>query len=482
MTSSSTRTRFAPSPTGRLHLGNVRTALFNFLFARNLGGRFMLRSEDTDKERSQEQFLDQLMRDLRWLGMEWDEGPDTGGPSGPYRQSDRHEIYNSYLDSLLKDDLVYPCWCTAAELAIHRKARLAAGKPPIYDREWGRFSEKEIDRRREAGQRPALRFRVPDQGAVSFVDLVRGEQVFRVETIGDFIVQRSDGSPSFFFGNGLDDALMGVSHVLRGEDHLSNTPRQLLLLQALDLPIPRYGHLPLLVDSAGAPLSKRKGAAALTDLRAEGLLPGAINNYLARLGHAFESGDLMSSDQLADHFSISRIGNTPARYDPHQLEHWQHLALMQCSHEEIDEWAKDQALSEVPGEIRTRFIELIRPNVARPDELSQWAQRLFGGDDIDHAETVDSELRQADPALFRAAVAAVDEGFEDLGHLATEVTAATGLRGRKLFRPIRLALTGFPDGPELGPIIGIMPRQIIRQRLLRWSGAEASANDGEERA
>ncbi|MGI9264455.1 MAG: glutamate--tRNA ligase [Gammaproteobacteria bacterium] len=481
MTSSSTRTRFAPSPTGRLHLGNVRTALFNYLFAKNLGGRFLLRSEDTDKERSQEQFLDGLMDDLRWLGMTWDEGPDIGGPEGPYRQSERDDIYSSYLDSLLRDERIYPCWCTSAELAIHRKASMAAGKPPIYDRAWGRFSDKEIDRRRASGQRPALRFRVPDQGSVSFNDLVRGEQEFDVGTIGDFIVQRSDGSPSFFFGNGVDDALMGVSHVLRGEDHLSNTPRQLLLLQALELPIPLYGHLPLLVDSAGAPLSKRKGAAALSELRLEGLLPDAINNYLARLGHAFESGELMSSGQLAGHFSVGKIGKTPARYDPQQLEHWQHLALMNCSHEEIIDWAGDEILGDVPVEIRPRFIELVRPNVKRPAELADWVRRFFD-ENLGVDGAVEGELQQADPALFRVAVEAVDSGVEDLAGLATAVTGATGLKGRNLYRPIRLALTGVADGPELGPIIGIMPRDIIRQRLLRWCVTGISTDDGEKRA
>jgi nondiscriminating glutamyl-tRNA synthetase len=481
MAYSTIRTRFAPSPTGSLHLGNVRTALFNFLFTRRQGGSFLLRSEDTDRERSHEPFLDQLMADLRWLGLDWDHGPDVGGPDGPYRQSEREDIYRSHVDRLLDEDRVYPCWCTAGELAMHRKARLAAGKPPIYDRDWGRFTDKEIDRRRGAGQKPALRFRVPDQSTIGFSDLVRGEQVFRLNTIGDFIIQRSDGSPSFFYGNALDDALMGITHVLRGEDHLSNTPRQLLLLEALDLPIPNYGHLPLLVDSHGSPLSKRKGAVSLAELNKAGLLPGAVNNYIARLGHAFESGDLMSIEQLADHFDIGKVGRTPARYDPVQLEHWQHLALISCTHQEISEWAGNQSLSDVPDDIRERFVELVRANVSRPEELSQWAVRLFG-QEFEYSKAVQDELQAVNPGLFHAAADALDGGATNLREVAQAVTAATGLRGRNLFRPLRLALTGTPDGPELGPTIEIMPSDILRRRVIRWSAVAQSTADGEERS
>jgi nondiscriminating glutamyl-tRNA synthetase len=481
MAYSTIRTRFAPSPTGSLHLGNVRTALFNFLFTRRQGGSFLLRSEDTDRERSHEPFLDQLMADLRWLGLDWDHGPDVGGPDGPYRQSEREDIYRSHVDRLLDEDRVYPCWCTVGELAMHRKARLAAGKPPIYDRDWGRFTDKEIDRRRGAGQKPALRFRVPDQSTIGFSDLVRGEQVFRLNTIGDFIIQRSDGSPSFFYGNALDDALMGITHVLRGEDHLSNTPRQLLLLEALDLPIPNYGHLPLLVDSHGSPLSKRKGAVSLAELNKAGLLPGAVNNYVARLGHAFESGDLMSIEQLADHFDIGKVGRTPARYDPVQLEHWQHLALISCTHQEISEWAGNQSLSDVPDDIRERFVELVRANVSRPEELSQWAVRLFG-QEFEYSKAVQDELQAVNPGLFHAAADALDGGATNLREVAQAVTAATGLRGRNLFRPLRLALTGTPDGPELGPTIEIMPSDILRRRVIRWSAVAQSTADGEERS
>jgi nondiscriminating glutamyl-tRNA synthetase len=481
MAYSTIRTRFAPSPTGSLHLGNVRTALFNFLFTRRQGGSFLLRSEDTDRERSHEPFLDQLMADLRWLGLDWDHGPDVGGPDGPYRQSEREDIYRSHVDRLLDEDRVYPCWCTVGELAMHRKARLAAGKPPIYDRDWGRFTDKEIDRRRGAGQKPALRFRVPDQSTIGFSDLVRGEQVFRLNTIGDFIIQRSDGSPSFFYGNALDDALMGITHVLRGEDHLSNTPRQLLLLEALDLPIPNYGHLPLLVDSHGSPLSKRKGAVSLAELNKAGLLPVAVNNYIARLGHAFESGDLMSIEQLADHFDIGKVGRTPARYDPVQLEHWQHLALISCTHQEISEWAGNQSLSDVPDDIRERFVELVRANVSRPEELSQWAVRLFG-QEFEYSKAVQDELQAVNPGLFHAAADALDGGATNLREVAQAVTAATGLRGRNLFRPLRLALTGTPDGPELGPTIEIMPSDILRRRVIRWSAVAQSTADGEERS
>jgi glutamyl-tRNA synthetase len=237
MSSAPLVTRFAPSPTGFLHLGNARTALLNYLAARKVGGRFILRVEDTDEARSNEEFMRALFADLHWLGIHWDEGPDIGGPHAVYRQQQRRAIYEEWLSRLDAAGLTYPCFCTPAELSISRKRQLAAGQPPRYDGKCRKLTPEERAERLVKGQPAALRFRVPQGQMVVFNDLVHGEQRFNSDDIGDFIIRRTDGSTAFFFSNAVDDALMGVTLVLRGDDHMTNTPRQILILQALALPV-----------------------------------------------------------------------------------------------------------------------------------------------------------------------------------------------------------------------------------------------------
>ncbi len=244
-------TRFAPSPTGSLHLGNARTALFNYLAARASGGRMVLRVEDTDAERSEERHLERLLADLHWLGVEWDEGPDVGGPHGPYRQSQRGPHYSAAIARLREKGLAYPCFCTPEELSLSRRTQLAAGRPPRYAGTCAALAADEVERRIGEGTGYAMRFRVPSGRVVDFDDLIHGPQRFASDDIGDFVVSRADGSAAFFLGNAIDDAAMGVTLVLRGDDHLANTPRQILLLEALDLPVPRYGHLPLVLADLG---------------------------------------------------------------------------------------------------------------------------------------------------------------------------------------------------------------------------------------
>jgi nondiscriminating glutamyl-tRNA synthetase len=324
------KTRFAPSPTGYLHLGNVRTALFNALLARREQGSFLLRIEDTDRERSRPEYVAALLEDLRWLGLDWQEGPEIGGPHPPYAQSERAAIYAGYYQRLEERGLVYPCFCSPAELALSRKTQLAAGRPPRYAGTCARLSEAERQARRRRGLQPTLRFRTPPGQLVQFIDLARGPQQFASDDIGDFIIRRADGGPQFFFANAVDDALMGITHLLRGEDHLSNTPRQLLLLEALDLPAPHYGHLALIVGADGGPLSKREGHFSVRELRATGYLPEALLNDLARIGHSYAHDHWMSLAELAEAFTLERLGRAPARYDEAQLLHWQSEAV-QCA-------------------------------------------------------------------------------------------------------------------------------------------------------
>ncbi|MGH8162666.1 MAG: glutamate--tRNA ligase, partial [Gammaproteobacteria bacterium] len=430
------RTRFAPSPTGRLHLGNARTALFNALYAAHSGGRFVLRIEDTDAARNRAEHDAALLEDLRWLGLDWAEGPDCGGGFGPYRQSERGPIYRRYLDRLVAEDRAYPCFCSADELSAQRERARTEGRAPRYDGTCARLASAEVKRRLAAGEPAALRFRVPEDEIV-FDDLVHGEQRATGSDIGDFVIRRTDGSPAFFFANALDDALMEITHVLRGEDHLANTPRQILILEALGLAAPRYGHLPLVLGTDDQPLSKRSGSASVAELREAGILSNALANYLLRLGHTTTNNELLGAEELERAFDPARLGHSPAHYDPAQLRHWQRLAVHGLNPVEARRWAGDTAM---PEERWSDFWDLVRGNVARREDVVAWAETLTN---LPEAEA----LAGAPVELVEAAVELSPE--EDYGRFVRELRERTGLGGRKLFQPLRAALTGRHDGPEL---------------------------------
>lgn len=327
MSSSPLVTRFAPSPTGHLHLGNARTALLNYLAARKSGGRFILRLDDTDEVPDAEGYIHDLLADLRWLGLTWDEGPDVGGPQAIYRQQHRRAIYETWLAKLDAAGLTYPCFCTPAELNASRRQQIAAGKPPRYAGTCRALSESQRCERLVRGQPGALRFKAPSDRTVNFVDLVQGERRFVADADGDFILRRADGGTASFFSNAIDDALMQVTLVLRGEDHLANTPRQLLILERLGLTAPRYAHVPLLLGGDGVPLSKRRGHVSLQGLRQRGFLPGAVRNYLVRLGHSCNTDTWLDDEAMIQAFDLSRLGREPARFDAAQLQRWQTEAL-----------------------------------------------------------------------------------------------------------------------------------------------------------
>ena len=464
MTTKIIKTRFAPSPTGYLHLGNVRTALFNALLSRHWGGRFLLRIEDTDQERSRSEYVAALLEDLRWLGLDWQEGPEVGGPQAPYAQSERAAIYAQYYQRLEAADQAYPCFCTPVELALSRKAQLAAGRPPRYTGTCARLGEAERHARRERGLRPTLRFRVPVTQTVEFTDRVRGPQRFASADIGDFVIRRADDTPQFFFANAVDDALMGVTHVLRGEDHLTNTPRQLLLLQALGLPAPEYGHLALIVGSDGGPLSKREGDLSLRELRAAGYLPEALLNYLARLGHSYERDSWMEPAELAAGFAPERLGRAPAHYDAAQLLHWQSEAVRHTSPERLWDWMKPAIHDWVAPACQEEFIATVRPNVRFPADAGFWAERLFGAELTAGPES-QAVVFQAGPEFFAHALAAYAEQGAAYQPLVEDLRRRTGFKGKALFMPLRAALTGETHGPELARILALLPPERVRQRL-----------------
>jgi len=461
-------TRFAPSPTGELHLGNARTALFNQLLARRAGGRFLLRIEDTDSERSVDAYTRGLMADLRWLGIEWDAGPDREDGLGPYRQSQRGARYAQELAALERSGAVYPCFCTALELSLARRAQLAAGRPPRYAGTCRELSESERAARLAGGVPATLRFRVPGGERIDFIDVVHGPQSFLSDDIGDFVVRRADGTAAFFFSNAVDDARMGVTLVLRGEDHLANTPRQLLILAALGLATPAYGHVALLVGADGTPLSKRHGAASVRDYREQGYLPEAIVNHLFRLGHSSAPHGLLTLDEMAHAFDPAHLGRSPARFDEQQLKVWQKDAVHRLPAAAAREWLAPVLPAELDEQSAAAFTAAMLPNLLLPGDARPWVEIVFGGPPALEPEGAEL-VRAAGPGYFSAAAAAAARAGGDLPAIAGAVRAATGRKGADLYMPLRVALTGRAHGPELAPLLKAMPPGKARERLARFA-------------
>lgn len=454
-------TRFAPSPSGQLHLGNVRTALFNWLYARHHGGRFLVRIEDTDRERSSEDAVAGVMRDLAWLGLEWDAGPGRDDALGPYRQSARGALHTAALERLEAADAAYPCYCTTLELEVARRTELAAGRPPRYTGPCGGFSALDRRRAEAEGRLPSLRFRMPRGETIAYEDLVRGPQRFLADDLGDFVIRRSDGTPSFLFSNAVDDAAMGVTHVLRGEDHVANTPRQHAIMRALGVTPTRYGHLPLLVGDHGAPLSKREGSASLRALMEEGYLPEAVLNLLVRLGHNVAREGWLDRAALIEVFSLAALGRAPARFDRAQLLHWQKEAVHRVQAGVLEGWARGV----VPPGREADFVHALRANLLLPADAALWAPIVFGS--LPCAEgAIAEQLIAAGAAFFEATLAEVGEAATvDYRSLVSGLKARTGTSGAKLFKPLRAALTHRLDGPELAPLLSLMSADEVRARF-----------------
>jgi glutamyl-tRNA synthetase len=449
-------TRFAPSPTGSLHLGNARTAFFSYLWARKQGGRFILRIEDTDAERSQRRFQQDLIADLRWLGLEWDEGPDIGGPSAPYAQAERGDFYRGLFEQLQRSAQAYPCYCTPQELELSRKLQRMAGKPPRYAGTCRNLSAAQRAERESRGLTPSLRFAVPASQVIEFTDTVHGAQRYVSEDIGDFIIRRDDGTAAFFFCNAVDDSVMGITQVLRGDDHLTNTPRQMLILQALRMRVPGYGHVGLLVGADGAPLSKRHGSTSVQEFRERGFLRDAMLNQLFRLGHASDLDGWLSLPDMPAHFRADHLGRAPARFDDTQLMHWQKETLATLSDGEVSAW--------LGGEDPAEFVQLIRHNVVLPGDAAPWRAVVrgklapFGAAEL-------QVIGAAGGGFFRAAIDALGQSGGDLKLLTQIIKERTGAKGANLFMPLRLALTGQTHGPELAPLLKLIPPEITRERL-----------------
>lgn len=458
------RTRFSPSPTGMIHLGNARAALFSAMYAHKNSGTFILRIEDTDAARSEERFVESLKDDLRWLGVHWQEGPEMDGPFGPYWQSQRQDIYAKYYAVLEEKKLIYPCFCTDQELNVARKIQLASGQAPRYAGKCRKLSAEEIAERMAAGKKPAWRFIVPSNTKIDYVDVVKGEQSFASDDIGDFIVRRADGTAPFLFCNAIDDAMMEVSHVLRGEDHVANTPRQILLLKTLGLPVPHYGHLSLIMGDDGTPLSKRHGSHSVSDIREQGFLPAAIMNYLARLGHTCDTQELLDFSHLSSHFQLEKLSRSPARFDMSQLMYWQKTAVQALSIDALWRWLGESVKNQVPEHMHQLFAETVKANVAFPRDALEWA-KIFFHENVELDEAGAALIREAGEQFFVEAEQAVDKYGLDLTQVFAEMKQTLGVSGKKLFMPLRVALTGKMHGPEFAQIAALLGQKKMQHRL-----------------
>lgn len=458
------KTRFAPSPTGFIHLGNARTALHSFLYAKSRAGNFLLRIEDTDIERSSDNLANELQVDLKWLGINWEEGVGIEGDHAPYYQAERLPIYEKYYEELIQKKLAYPCFCTEEQLALSRKLQRARGMAPRYAGTCYRLSKEEIQKKIDQGLKPALRFHAPTGTQIIFDDVVKGRQQFNVDDIGDFIVRRSNRMPSFMFCNAIDDSLMEVTHAIRGEDHLTNTPRQIMILQALDLRVPQYGHIALILGADGAPLSKRNGSRSIRDLQEIGYLPLAIVNHLARLGHYYENNALMTLKELSEQFKEHALSKSPARYDEAQLTHWQKLAIEQLDEEAFWQWAGNEVKAIIPKEKRALFVKTVKPNVLFPQDIHYWANLFFSAHYEIPADKLDF-IVQAGKIYYKEAQEVAKKTGLNAKLFFNDLKGALNVNGKALYMPVRLALTGSEHGPEMDAIFQLLGEEKVIERF-----------------
>ena len=449
------RTRFAPSPSGFLHLGNARTALFNWLAARANNGVMLLRIEDTDDTRSDENRIAAIVEDLAWLQLDW-QGDSQGLPWRQSAQAARHE---QMLSLLLRQERAYPCFCPAAQLQAEREQQLRSGRPPRYSGRCGLLTTTAAQARVSRGEAAAMRFRMPPE-AVTFDDAIRGRIGFVGADIGDFVLRRANGRFSFFFANAVDDAQSGVTLVLRGEDHLANTPRQLALLAALALTVPQYGHLPLMTAVGGGLLAKRDGALSVRELRDSGFLPTAMRNYLARVGCTIADDSLLDKDALAAAFRFSAVGKSPAAFDPAQLRHRQQQAIQQLSAKAHAAWLAP-ALPALPSAVE--FCAAVRDNVVLHEDAQCWVQ-IISATQLKITAAAQQAINEAGSDFYQAATAAVREDME-WRPFCQRVGEAADRKGRALFLPLRAALTGRTDGPEMSEIFKLIGKTRAQARL-----------------
>jgi len=465
------RVRFAPSPTGFLHVGNARTALFNWLFARQKNGTCVLRVEDTDIERSSVEYEYKLIADLKWLGLDWDEGPESGGPFGPYRQSLRLDIYASYTQKLLEERKAYACFCSPEELERNRKAAIASGNMPIYSGKCRTVSLGDAMDRQKKGEPAVVRLKTPAEGKMSYIDLVRGQLSFDLKLIGDPVLVRSNGRPAYNYVVVIDDALMQITHVIRGEDHISNTPRQLLTYEALSLSPPQFAHLSMVMGQDNSRLSKRHGATAVDQFEGDSILPEALFNYLALLGWSHpEEKEILTKPELLEAFNLKKVSRSAAIFDYDKL-HWlnrQHMKALSSREKSEKAYPYLKAAGFMPKEMSDESwawleaaVEDLIEGADRFSDLSEKFSLLFNFNPTEMEaaakEILNSECGQKVVTLLRAKIAQTEQfNYDIFASFAQEIKDETGCKGKDLFHPLRIALTARLSGLKLDRFIPLI--------------------------
>lgn len=474
----SVRVRFAPSPTGMLHIGGARTAIYNWAFARRVGGAFVLRIDDTDPERSTPENTAQILRSLRWLGLDWDEGPEVGGDFGPYFQTQRLSIYREALERLKATGGAYPCFCTPDEL--ERKRALARSTGAVgYDRSCRGLAPVESDRRIEAGEPHVWRLAAPlERGEIVIDDAVRGRTAFPAHVMDDFVLVRSDGTPTYNFATVVDDATMRITHVIRGDDHLANTPRQVLVYEALGYPVPRFAHLSIILGVDGKKLSKRHGAASVEAFRDEGILPDALVNYLALLGWSLDGETtVIPRTTLVSAFSLDRVSKNPAIFDPDKLRWLNGVYLRALDPDRFIDAAApwlvaaglvtEHEIEERRAWFR-RLVPLVNERVTTLSELPDKVSFFFTEPAIEPGKA--SELLATQDAAraleaARRALEAIQFDEAAIEAALRGAAEAAGIRPKVLFQSVRAAVTGSTVSPPLFETLALLGKERALQRI-----------------
>lgn len=478
------RVRIAPSPSGNLHVGTARTALFNFLFAKKNNGKFVLRIEDTDAERTSQEYIDNIFDSLKALGLNWDEGPDVGGPYGPYTQSERFDIYPKYVQQLLDSGFAYECFCTPEELEAEKEEATRNKKPYVYSKKCENLTEEEKAKLRAEGRKPAIRFNIAkaqkafhDSSILKFDDLVKGELHMDTDLLGDFVIQKSNGAPTYNYAVVIDDMLMKISHVIRGEDHISNTYKQILIYEALGAEVPKFGHLGMILAPDRSKLSKRHGATAVSDFVKEGYLTEALINFVALLGWAPSDGEeIKPVDKIAEDFRINEISSSNSIFEYDKLKWMNSHYIKMLSMDELKQrllpYLEKYNLSELTDEQFTRMIEVTREPLVLLSDITD-AVTYFFGETVDiepevQTEVIDTETSQE--VLKEYLEQSKDWEYTE-ENLHEKLDAFRGFFKEKGIKPkvtmwaIRAAVTGRTRGADMTATLAILGKDKVEKRI-----------------
>ncbi|MBM6616114.1 glutamate--tRNA ligase [Bacillus suaedaesalsae] len=475
------RVRYAPSPTGHLHIGNARTAIFNYLFARNQNGKFIIRIEDTDQKRNIEGGEESQLHYLKWLGVDWDESTDVGGEYGPYRQSERNDLYKKYYEELLEKGLAYKCYCTEEEIEREREEQIARNEMPRYSGKHRNLTQEERESYEKEGRRPSIRFRVPEGKVYRFNDMVKGDISFESDGMGDYVIIKKDGTPTYNFAVAVDDHLMKITHVLRGEDHISNTPKQIMIYEAFDWNIPTFGHMTLIVNEQRKKLSKRDESIIqfIEQYEELGYLPETLFNFIGLLGWSpVGEEEIFNKEQFIEMFDPARLSKSPAVFDTQKLAWMNNQYIKKLEVDKVVELAlphlvKAGKVSENPSEEELQWasdlVALYQEQMSYGAEIVELSELFFKGeveyDEEAKAVLAEEQVPEVMKAFFNEIKVLEVFGAEEIKLAIKATQKATGQKGKKLFMPIRVAITGQTHGPDLPKAIALLGKEKVTKQL-----------------